>query len=159
MKLPIQFAAITFLFSGCASHTASTDILSVYTDNSPSPVTWEQACEIAKREAKARDSFLDEPRIPNKQSKLILVTANRINNGGWRAIVRSAVSDNRPDAGGGAAYLNVPAAVVTIEASARVASYARYSNDQIYKAEQAVAPNRSLLPGLNSTSSVRGSED
>ena len=122
------------MLNGCASYTASKNILSVYTDNSPSPLTWKQACDIAKREAMARDDFVDEPRIPNKGSRLILVTANRINAGGWRAIARSAVSENRPDAGGGAAYLDVPAAVITIDANGTVVGYARYTKDKIYRA-------------------------
>ncbi len=136
------------MLNGCASHTASKNILSVYTDSSPSPVTWEQACNIAKREAKARDHFPDEPRIRNKGSQLILVTANRINDGGWRAIARSAVSENRADAGGGAAYLNVPAAVITIDANGEVINYARYTNDQIYEAEQGSGGNVATFASL-----------
>lgn len=136
MKTLLQIAALALVLHGCASYTVSKDILSVHTDNSPSPLTWQQACDIAKREAMARDNFVDEQRIPNKATRLILVTANRINAGGWRAIARSAVSENRPDAGGGAAYLDVPAAVVTIDANGKVVRYARYTNDQIYRAEQ-----------------------
>lgn len=142
MKLLAQMGTLAFLLNGCASYIASQNILSVYTDDSPSSVTWEQACEIAKREAMERDNFVDEPRIPNKGSQFVLVTANRINEGGWRAIARSAVSENRPDAGGGAAYLDVPAAVVTIDATGEVIEYARYTNDQIYEAEQRSWGNR-----------------
>lgn len=136
MKRLLQIGALALMLNGCASNPASQNIISVYTDGSPSPVTREQACNIAKREAKARDNFLDEPRIRHKPSQLIIVTANRINEGGWRAIARSSVSENGADGGGGAAFLNVPAAVVTIAANGKVIDYARYTNDQIYQAQQ-----------------------
>jgi hypothetical protein len=142
MKLLLTLSAIASTLSGCASYTASKDIVSVYTDKSPSPLSVKQVDEIAKREAKARDHFLDEPRIRNKRSKLIIVTAKRINHGGWRAIAYAAESENKPDGGGGAVFLNVPTPVITIDANGNVVSYTHYTPDQITHAEQFAAGNR-----------------
>ncbi|MES2660802.1 MAG: hypothetical protein V4689_19410 [Verrucomicrobiota bacterium] len=142
MKLLPTLSVIAFLLSGCASYIASKEIVSFYTDQSPSPLTVEEVVKIAKREAKARDHFLDEPRISGKKSEFILVSANRINAGGWRAIARSSVSYNRPDGGAGAVFLNVPVPVMTIDANGQVLSYRHYSNDEIRRAEVAAAGKR-----------------
>jgi hypothetical protein len=141
MKSLLTLSAIASMLSGCASYTASKEILSVYTDKSPSPLTMEQACEIAKREAMARDNFLDEPRIRNKSSELIIVSAKRINHGGWRAIARRSISDNLPDGGGGAVFMSVPVPVITIDANGEVIGYTHYTLDQITRAEDAVKTN------------------
>ena len=142
MKLLPTLSVIALMLSGCASYTAYKDIVSVYTDKSPSPLTLEQVGEIAKRESISRDNFVDETRIRGKKSKLIVVTAKRINDGGWRAIARQSSSDNLPDGGGGAVFLvDLPTAVITIDANGKVVNYTHYTTDQITKAEQAVTPN------------------
>jgi len=146
MKFLILIGALALMLSGCASYTASRDILSVYTDKSPSPVTREQACDIARAEAKEREGFPDEPRIPNKGSTFIIVSANRINDGGWRAIARSSVSSNRPDGGGGAMFRDVPAAVVTIDADGKVVGYSRHMHDEIYEARKRAGSRHPAAP-------------
>lgn len=115
--------------------------MSVYTDKSSSPLTFEKACEIAKREAKARDHFVDVPRIHNKRSKLIFVEAKRINHGGWRAIAYAGDSENRPDGGGGVVFLNVPTPVITIDANGNVVSYTHHTVDEITRAERPAKAN------------------
>ena len=141
MKFLFTLSAIASTLSGCASYTASKEIVSVYTDKSPSPLTVEQACEIAKREAMARDHFLDEPRIRNKPSKLINVQAKRINRGGWRAIAYQAASENRPDGGGSEVFLDVPTPVITIDANGKVVSYTHHTISQITRAKEATKTN------------------
>jgi hypothetical protein len=135
---PILAIALALLFTGCATSPNFNGIQSVYTDQSTSPLTREQAFEIGKREAMAREGFVDEPRIPDKTTKLVSGSANRINQGG-RVIARQMVCTNGRD--GASAWMDVPAAVVTIDSEGRVVDYTRHSLEEVYKAERASASN------------------
>ena len=130
------YLAIIFAFAivGCATKPDYSQIQSVYTDQSPSSISREQAFTIAKREAIAREGFTDEPRVPFKTTRMVTGASNRINDGGWRVIVRAMVCTNRRD--GANAYIDVPGAVVTIDRDGKIIGYTRHSMQEIYKAEQ-----------------------
>ena len=135
------YLAIFFAFAivGCATQPDHSQIQSVYNDQSPSSISREQAITIAKREAIAREGFIDEPRVPFKTTKEVTGTANRINNGGWRVTARAMVNTNGRD--GASAYIDVPAAVITIDRDGKIIGYTRHSMQEIYEAEQAVRGN------------------
>jgi hypothetical protein len=129
--LPIIFA---FAIVGCATKPDYSQIQSVYTDQSPSSLSREQAFTIAKREAIIREGFTDEPRVPFKTTRMVTGTSSRINDGGWRVIARAMVCTNERD--GANTYRDVPAAVVTINREGKIVGYTRHSMQEIYEAEQ-----------------------
>ena len=121
MKSLLLTLSLALLNAGCASH------LTRHTDDSSSNLPQDEAVAIARRAVSETENWPDEPRIKNRSPRMVLYAPVRTNRGGWRVIARPALSENKPDAGGGAAFEPSPAAVIRISEAGEVTDYSHIS--------------------------------